>query len=297
MVDRILRLLASYSMLTCTTTTTTTLNPNHEEENGVIQRLYGLAPSSKYFLCDYDGICLTPTVHLFNDKVFMDSCYALKDAVLEGGIPFNKVHGVHAFEYPAKDPRFNLVFNKAMTSHTTLVMKFVLDKYKGFEGIKELVDVGGGLGLTLKMITSQYPTIKGINFDLPHVLQHAPPYPGVQHLPGDMFEGVPKGEAILLKCILHDWSEDESLKILKNCYAALPDHGKVMVIELIVPEAAETNAAARSIIQIDLVMMTQNPGGKERTKLEFESLAKRAGFAGVRYECYVCNYWVMEFYK
>ncbi|KAK9280665.1 hypothetical protein L1049_014362 [Liquidambar formosana] len=296
MVDRILRLLASHSVLTCTTSTT--VNPNLDGgDSVVVHRLYGLAPASNYFLSDYDSICLTPTIQMFNDKVFMDCWHVLKDAVLEGGIPFNKVYGVHAFEYAGKDPRFNLVFNKAMTSHTTLVMKSVLKKYKGFEGIKELVDVGGGLGLTLEMIKSQYPTIKGINFDLPHVIQNAPSYPGVQHLPGDMFVGIPKGEAILLKCILHDWTEDHSLKILKNCYAALPGHGKVIVIEYIVPEAPETNAATRSLFQIDLVMMAQNPGGKERTRLEFESLAKRAGFRGVRYECYACNYWVMEFYN
>ena len=102
----------------------------------------------------------------------------MKEAVLEGGIPFNKVHGLHAFEYPSKDSRFNHIFNKAMISHTTLVINKVLDKYKGFEDLKELVDVGGGLGLTLKMIRSKYPNIKSINFNFSHVIQDASPYPG-----------------------------------------------------------------------------------------------------------------------
>ncbi len=85
---------------------------------------------------------------------------------------------MHAFEYANKDSRFSHIFNKSMISHTTLIINKILDKYKGFEELKELVDVGGGLGLTLKMITSKYPNIKGINFYLSHVIQDAPPYPG-----------------------------------------------------------------------------------------------------------------------
>lgn len=104
----------------------------------------------------------------------------LKDALIEGGIPFNRVHGMHAFEYPGKDPRFNQVFNTAMMNDTTLVMKNILDAYKGFAQYlnQVIVDVGGGLGVCLRLITSKYPSIKGINFDLPHVIQQAPPIPG-----------------------------------------------------------------------------------------------------------------------
>lgn len=83
-----------------------------------------------------------------------------------------------AFEYPGTDERFNQVFNQAMSNHTTLIMKKILEVYKRFDGLKVLVDVGGGLGVTLKSITSKYPQIKGINFDLPHVLADAPSYPG-----------------------------------------------------------------------------------------------------------------------
>ena len=102
-----------------------------------------------------------------------------KGAILEGGVPFDRVYGMHAFEYPSVDPRFNDVFNKAMLSHTTIVMKRVLECYEGFENINRLVDVGGGLGINLKLITSKYPHIKGINFDLPHVIEHAPTYAGI----------------------------------------------------------------------------------------------------------------------
>lgn len=102
----------------------------------------------------------------------------MKEAVLEGGIPFNKAYGMTAFEYHGTDPRFNKVFNKGMSDHSTITMKKILETYKGFEGLTSLVDVGGGTGAVVNMIVSKYPSIKGINFDLPHVIEDAPAYPG-----------------------------------------------------------------------------------------------------------------------
>ncbi|KAF1859259.1 hypothetical protein Lal_00009843 [Lupinus albus] len=81
----------------------------------------------------------------------------------------------------------------------TIVMKRVLEFYKGFEHINKLVDVGGGLGINLNLITSKYPHLHGINFDLPHVIEHAPTYAGMEHMGVDMFESVPHGDAIFMK--------------------------------------------------------------------------------------------------
>jgi len=103
----------------------------------------------------------------------------LKDAILEGGIPFNKAHGMTAFDYMGTDPRFNKIFNRAMFDFSTITMEKILEKYNGFEGLKTVVDVGGGTGAMLNMIIAKYPSIKGINFDLPHVIKDAPSYPGI----------------------------------------------------------------------------------------------------------------------
>ncbi|PIA38203.1 hypothetical protein AQUCO_02800105v1 [Aquilegia coerulea] len=124
MLDRILRLLTSYDVLTSSVVT---------NDNGLVERLYGLAPVCKYFVQNEDGVSLFPIMLLIQDKVFMDSWCHLKDAVLEGGIPFNKAHGMQVFEYPGLNPRFNQVFNRAMFDHTTIVMKKILETYKGFE--------------------------------------------------------------------------------------------------------------------------------------------------------------------
>ncbi|KAL8233218.1 hypothetical protein R6Q57_002996 [Mikania cordata] len=287
MIDRMLRLLASHSIVTCT-------EGVHDSKP---VRVYGLTPVAKYFIPNEDGASLGPLIQLAQDKVFIKSWFELDDAVLKGGVPFDKVHGAHAFEYPALDARFNEVFNKAMVNHTTIVMTEILKHYHGFDNLKSLVDVGGGLGIALSMIVSKHPMIKGINFDLPHVIQHSPIYQDIEHVGGDMFKEVPQGDAIFMKWILHDWSDDYCAKLLKNCYKALPENGKVIIVEAILPFQPNTSSTFRVSTYLDVSMMTQNPGGKERTENEFLTLAKCAGFRGIRKECFVCNFWIMKFYK
>ena len=103
----------------------------------------------------------------------------MKDAILEGGNQFKKVHGMPIFQYMDMDPTFNEVFNKGMADLSTIIMKKILEVYQGFEGLTSLVDVGGGTGKCLSMITSKDASIKGINFDSPHVTQSAPSYLGI----------------------------------------------------------------------------------------------------------------------
>ncbi|XP_057454941.1 cathecol O-methyltransferase 1-like [Lotus japonicus] len=290
MLDRVLRLLACHSMLYCSLS---------EDQHGPAspQRLYGLAPRSKYFVTDADGVTFGPALHLNLDKVLMESWTDLRGAIMEGGTPFNRVHGRHLYEYAGSDPRLNDVFNKAMSNITIIIMKSILKFYEGFEHINRLVDVGGGLGINLKLITSKYPHIQGVNFDLPHVLEHAPTYAGVTHVGGDMFESVPNGDAIFMKWILHNWSDEYCLKLMKNCHKATPNDGKVIVVEEVLSVLPETTVAAKSATQDDLIMMTQIPGGKERTQNEMTELALGSGFSGVRFVCCVSGFWVMEFYK
>ncbi|XP_076937318.1 myricetin 3-O-methyltransferase 3-like [Bidens hawaiensis] len=292
LIERVLRFLASQSILTSTVV---------KDEHGDSKNLYGMTPVSNNFVRKQDGTSLASSVLLIHDKVFVDCWYHLKDAIVEGGVPFDKAHGVNAFEYPAKDHRFNEVFNKCMYDNTRIVIKMIPEKYKGFEGVKELVDVGGGLDANLELIVSKYPNIKGINFDLPHVIKDGPHYQGVEHVGGDMFKNVPKGDVIFMKWILHDWGDTYCLKLLKNCWAALPDYGKVVVVESIIPDPESdiscSDEASKTVIGGDMIMLIANPGGKERTAKEFNVLTKEAGFTSMEIVYRVSTFWVMEFYK
>ncbi|KAM1053475.1 hypothetical protein ACFX13_001021 [Malus domestica] len=290
MLDRILRLLASHSILICSFVA-------NEEDGSDSQRLYSLGPVSNYFVTNEDGVSLGPLMSFIQDKILLDNWPQLKEAVTEGGTPFKRVHGIHSFEYLDLDPRFNQVFSTGMFNHTAIVMKKIVHVYKGFEKLTQLVDVGGNVGVNLSVITSKYPHIKGINFDLPHVVKHAPSYPGVEHVGGDMFSSVPSGDAIFMKWILHDWNDQDCIKLLKNCYNAIPDNGKVIIVEALLPAMPETSTTVKSTSQIDVLMLTLNRGAKERSQEEFMALATGAGFSGIKYECFVCNCWVMEIFK
>jgi len=91
---------------------------------------------------------------------------------------FESVYGMPSYEYMEKDTELNQIFFKAMAHAAPVELKRVIKVYKGFEGLSTLVDVGGGIGQALKLILSAYPSIKGLNFDLPQTIQDAPPHPG-----------------------------------------------------------------------------------------------------------------------
>lgn len=288
MLDRILRFLASHSVLDCKI---------RESRHGQIERLYGLTPVCKFLTKSSDGVSMAPLLLMSNDKTYRESWYHLKDAVLDGGVPFEKAHGMTIFEYNVKNPRFSQVFNQAMSNHSTLTMKKILQTYNGFQGLKTVVDVGGGTGATISMIISKYPDVKGINFDLPNVVKDAPPYPGVEHVGGDMFDSVPAGDAIFMKYVCHNWSDEHCLKLLKNCYKALAKNGKVIIAESILQEAPDSEITSKQVYDIDVAMLAQTPSGKERTESEFAALIKIAGFKSLNKACCAYNTWVMELHK
>ncbi|RRT62316.1 hypothetical protein B296_00031326 [Ensete ventricosum] len=210
-------------------------------------------------------------------------------------------YGMSSFDYQGTDPRFNKVFNEAMQSHSTIMISRLLRTYGGFDDVEVLVDVGGGVGTTLGMITARHPRIKGINFDLSHVISDAQPLPGslLIHLLSEkkscsLLDLGLRANNIL---ILHDWSDENCVKLLKNCWKALPEKGKVIVIECVLPAVPEPTPRAQGIFQLDLCMATYNIGGKERTEEEFQGLARDGGFTGFKALHLFADTWVMEFTK
>lgn len=91
---------------------------------------------------------------------------------------FQKVYGMSTYQYMETNEELNNIFIKAMAQFSSLEMTRILKLYQGFKGVSTLVDVAGGVGQVLKQIISEHPSIKGINLDLPQVIQHAQPHPG-----------------------------------------------------------------------------------------------------------------------
>ncbi|KAL1531570.1 caffeate O-methyltransferase [Salvia divinorum] len=124
------------------------------------------------------------------------------------------------------------------------------------------------------------------------VIQQAPSYTGIEHVGGDMFVSVPKGDAILMKLY---YDNPECVTILRNCKEALPKNGKVIIVEYILLETPESGAAVVEEL-LNVAVSAYNPGGKERTESEFRILGEQAGFRGFRKVCAASGLWFMEFY-
>ena len=97
--------------------------------------------------------------------------------------------------------------------------------------------------------------------------------------------------------MLHQFDDKRCLTILKNCYEALPNHGKVIVVDMVIPEAPETTTSAKSLFQFDMFLMNMNTTGNERTEKELGSLGKQAGFNTIQVACPAFNFSVVELFK
>ncbi|XP_027361033.1 isoliquiritigenin 2'-O-methyltransferase-like [Abrus precatorius] len=289
-LDRILPLLASYSLLSCSIRT---------NEDGKRERVYLLSPVGEYFARVHDGSSLSPLSTLIH-RGYHDVWKNVKDAILDPNcnVHFESVLGMSAYQYMESNEEINKIFYEAMTYAGPLDVKRVLEIYKGFEGVSTLVDVGGSTGQALKQILSVYPSIKGINFDLPQMIQGATPLPGIEHVGGDMFESVPQGDAILLKLVCHNWPDEDCIKFLRNCHKALPPHGKVIVLDFIMPEVPNSSNISKHTCAIDNLMFLVH-GGKERTENEFRNLCMSSGFSKfhIASSDVTAMSGVMEFYK
>uniref|UniRef100_A0A0E0P5F3 O-methyltransferase domain-containing protein n=1 Tax=Oryza rufipogon TaxID=4529 RepID=A0A0E0P5F3_ORYRU len=160
-VDRMLRLLASFNVVRCST---------EAGPGGDPLRRYSPAPVCRWFTAgDNHQGSLAPRLMLDVDEDNLSTWHQMAAAVVSGGpSAFERAHGMPLFEYMGTNHRFNMLFNQAMSQQSMMVMNKLLDRFHGFDGISVLVDVGGGTGVTLKMIISRYKHITGVNFDLPH---------------------------------------------------------------------------------------------------------------------------------
>ncbi|KAL0360220.1 UNVERIFIED_CONTAM: Caffeic acid 3-O-methyltransferase [Sesamum radiatum] len=231
-------------------------------QNGGIERRYGLAPAGKFFVGDENGVSLAQLRELTGSNT--RQLISLKDAVLEGGNLTQRIYGKPNYELILSNSEITKVMYDGMKAHSTMLIRKIVKVYDGFWSLGSIVDVGGGMGTTVGFIVANYPHIKGINFDLPQVVQNAPFYNGVEHIGGDMFVEVPKGDAILLKLILHNWNDEKCIKLLKNCYEALPDKGKLIVMDSILPNSPQTDVHAKYASGMDIIMLMILEGRKEQ---------------------------------
>ncbi|OMO59712.1 O-methyltransferase, family 2 [Corchorus capsularis] len=222
--------------------------------------LYDLTHSSKWILHDSE-LTLAPQIMAQTHPLLMAPWHCFSQCVKEGGVAFKKAHGSEIWDFASEKPEFNGLFNNAMACTAKIASSAIVMGYKeGLGRIGSLVDVGGGTGGLISEIVKANPHIKGINFDLPHVVSTAPEYPGVCHIGGDMFHAIPNADAVI------------------NLRKAIPrEKGKVIIVECVLKEDGSGVFDDTGFVY-DLIMIAHTSGGSERTELEWKKLLQEGGF-------------------
>jgi hypothetical protein len=184
------------------------------------------------------------------------------------------------WEFFSKNPENARIFNAAMTTLTAWAEAAILQSYD-FSAIGKIVDVGGGHGGFISAILKANPGMKGVLFDQPHVvdgaletIEKAGLADRCETVGGSFFDSVPEGgDAYILKWIIHDWDDERSIVILRNCRRAMSETGRLLLVETVVPPGNEPSFA--KFIDLNMLVMT---GGRERTEAEYRALFEAAGF-------------------
>jgi hypothetical protein len=191
------------------------------------------------------------------------------------GLPaFDHIYGEGIFDYLGKHPEQGKIFDAAMTNVHGRETAAMIAAYD-FSPFQTLVDVGGGNGSLIATILKRYPALRGMLYDLPHVVERAKPRLAAEGVAerceavgGSFFESVPQGaDAYLMRHIIHDWDDERAQAILRNCRAAMKTDGRVLLIEAVIPESDELGFG--KLLDLNMLVM---PGGKERTAAEYQTL-------------------------
>ncbi|MEO5766243.1 MAG: methyltransferase [Casimicrobiaceae bacterium] len=204
----------------------------------------------------------------------------LLHSVRTGENAFRHVHNTDVWTYRSSRPDESAIFDRAMASLSRRSNAALLAAYD-FGRFRTIIDVGGGNGALLAAIVAMHPNLEGVLFDQPHVVAAAPALlerAGVADrcrvVAGNFFESVPNGaDAYVLRAVIHDWEDEESIRILRVVSRAIRADGTLLLIERVIAPPNEGRDAKFS----DLNMLV-GPGGRERTREEFAALLDASRF-------------------
>jgi len=192
--------------------------------------------------------------------------------------PFERSNGQPFFDWMAEHPNEWGTFDRAMAAGGRM-HALTLDSAVTWRGTSHVCDVGGGTGDLLATMLDLHPDWHGALFDLPGVVQRAVAHERMQHLAGDAFTAVPTGfDTYLLVNVLHDWSDADSVRILRNVARAMPGTGRLLIVD------SQRRAVPRDeiFVSTDVLMAALTSGGQERTARQFTALGAEVGLRLVR---------------
>ena len=227
-------------------------------------------------------------VLLVTQDGWWQSAADLTEAVRSGEPAFDRRFGQPFFAYLAEHPEHGPLFDAGMAAYSAGDTGDGVDGVDG--GINDydfpddgiVVDVGGGRGGLLLAALRARPGLRGILFDQDHVvagtmLTDLGADDRWETVAGDFFESVPAGDVYAVKNVLHDWNDDQCVRILENCRRAMHPGGRVLVVDAVIPPGNDPHFGKA----LDILMMVLLPG-QGRTRPEFEHLFERAGLRVTR---------------
>jgi O-methyltransferase domain/Dimerisation domain len=240
---------------------------------------FGLTPQAEPLRSDAPD-SIRDYILLVGEEWYSRPSDHLLHSVQTGRPAFQQVHGADFFTFLARDPAAAAVFDAAMTSRSAQENDAIAAACD-FSGLGTIIDVGGGHGSLLAAILRANSGLRGVLFDRPqavaearHQLEAAGLGGRCEVVAGDFFVSVPAGgDAYILKRVIHDWDDERAGAILRNCHRAMPEHGRLLVIELVLPPGNDPSLGKL----FDLLMLV-DLGGRERTEADYRTLLAGAGF-------------------
>ena len=202
----------------------------------------------------------------------------LEHSVRTGASAFEHVHGMQFFDFLDQHPEEMEIFVEAVGNYTAQIGTAVAEAYD-FSSIRRLAQLGGSSALAI--LLAKHPAMRGILFDLPTLLESASNLlrshgveDRVELKGGNFFEAVPAGaDAYLLQNVLHWWSDEDCVRILRTVRTAAKLEAKLLVVEEIVETSNEPQFA--KTMDVSMLVLT---GGRERTHAEWRDLLRAGGF-------------------
>lgn len=247
----------------------------------VAPRQFALTDMAHYLRSDVPG-SLRAVSMMLSDEWHWNSWGDILHVVKTGQAPMQHLYQVDStFDYLDQHPESRNIYNRAMNGWSKICHSAVVDAYD-FSGIQQITDVAGGYGSLISSILLANSELQGVLFDQPHVVADAAAFlekaslgDRCKPIGGNFFESIPSGsDAYIMSHILHDWSDEECVQILKNVRQSIAENGKLLVVEMVVPTSNEFSFSK----WMDIDMMIMYPAGRERTEAEFCEMFQAAGF-------------------
>jgi O-methyltransferase domain/Dimerisation domain len=244
---------------------------------------YDLTPLADTLRSDAD-VSMAALARFLGSPQHREHWSHLTDAVRTGRSVVPALRGKPVFEYLVDEPEFAGIFNDAMTSISELAIAPLIAAYD-FNPYATIVDVGGGHGRLLAAILGATPHSRGILFDLPQVVAGAPAVLAEQHVAdrvriaeGSFFDTVPEGgDAYVLKNVIHDWPDDDAVRILGNVRRAAATGKTLLLVEGVLP--GHDREFSGNWVDLEMLVTAD---ARERTATEYGELLRRAGFDMMR---------------